>query len=62
MKHLFNKKSEKSPNPSQQHISLGTPTNITSGPLAYRAELDINAKGEQHRSYQKQIDLIRLRG
>ena len=62
MKHLFNKKSEKSPKPSQKHIPLGTPTNTTVKPLAYRAELDVNPKGEQHRSYQKQIHLIRLRG
>ena len=32
-----------------QHIPLGIPTNIAAGPLGFRAELDINPKGEQDR-------------
>ena len=51
MDRLFNKKSKKLLKPSQRHASLGIPTNIAAGPLGFRAELDIDPKGEQVRSY-----------
>jgi len=42
----FGKRSKKSLKPSQ-HIILGIPTNIAAGPLGFRAELDIEPKGEK---------------
>jgi len=53
----FGKKSKKSLEPSQRHISLGIPTNIAIGPLGFRAELDVDPKSEQGRPY---YDLLRL--
>ena len=44
---LFDKKSKKSLKSSQQHVSLGIPTNIAVGPLGFQAELDIDSEGEQ---------------
>ena len=49
MNRLFNKKPKKPLNPSQRHASLGIPTNIAAGPLGFRAELDIDPKGERDR-------------
>jgi len=40
------KRSKKSLKPSQ-HIFLGISTNIAAGPLGFRAELDIEPKGEK---------------
>lgn len=40
-------KSKKSIKPPQRHVSLGTPTNIAVGPLGFRAELDVDPKGER---------------
>lgn len=57
---MFNKKSKKNLKSSQQHISMGIPTNIAIGPLGFRADLDIGPKGESNRPYRaayKQIDL-----
>lgn len=50
MDRLFDKKSKKSRKTAKRHISLGIPTNIAAGPLGFRAELDIEPKGES-RSY-----------
>ena len=47
MDRLFNKKPKKSLDPSKRHVSLGIPTNIAVGPLGFRAELDVDPKGEQ---------------
>lgn len=51
MNRLFSKKSKKSPKLSQQHIFPGIVTNIAAGPLGFRAELDVDLKGEQGRSH-----------
>ena len=49
MSYLLTKKSKKSRKPSQQHIFWGIPINIATGPLGFRTELGIGAKGEQNR-------------
>jgi len=49
MNRLFDKKSKKSPKPPRQHIASGIPTNIAIGPLGFRAELDIDPKGDSIR-------------
>jgi hypothetical protein len=46
MNYSFDKKSKKSPKPSQQHTILGVPANIAAGPLSFRAGLGIGPKGE----------------
>jgi len=46
MSHPFNKKPKKSPIPPQQHIALGIPTGIALGPLGFRAELNVDPKGD----------------
>ena len=51
MNHLLDKKPKKSLKSSQRDVSLGIPTNIAVGPLGFRAELDIDPKGEQNHSY-----------
>jgi len=43
---LSNKKHKKSPKPPQQHIALGIPANIAVGPLGFRAELNVDPKGD----------------
>ena len=40
MDYTFGKKSKKSLKLSQQHLSLGIPTNIAVGPLGFRAGLE----------------------
>jgi len=63
MSHTSNKKPKKSPKPSKKHTHLGIPTNIASGSLDFRAELDTDPKGNRDRSHRDpelQIDLIRL--
>ena len=49
MKRVFGKKLKKSPGPPQQNIVLGIATNIALGPLGFRAELDIDPKGDSIR-------------
>ena len=49
------KKSPKPPKPPK-HITLGIPTNIAAGPLGFRAELDIDPKGEQNRLSRSRTD------
>jgi len=44
------KRSKRSLKPAQ-HIFLGIPTNIATGPLGFRAELDIGPKGEKSRPH-----------
>ena len=46
MDRLLNKKSKKSLKSSRGHIALGIPTNVATGPLGFRADLDIGPKGE----------------
>jgi len=41
-----NKGPKKSPNPPQQYIALGVPTNIALGPLGFGVELDVDPKGD----------------
>lgn len=43
------KKAKNSPKSSRRHLALGIPTNIAVGPLGFRADLDIDPKGEQRR-------------
>ena len=47
---MFNKKSKKTPKPSQLFASFGIPTNIAVGPLGFRAEA--HPQGDQT-SYRK---------
>jgi hypothetical protein len=57
MNRLFDRKSKKPPKLSQQHIILGIPAGIAAGPLGFRAELDIDPKGEQsHSSHDSEVD------
>ena len=51
MNRLFKKKPEESSKYSQRDIFLGIPTSIAVGPLGFRAELDVDPKGESSRSY-----------
>lgn len=51
MDRLFDKKSKKLPKSALRHTSLGIPTNVITGPLGFRAELDIGPKSEWYRSY-----------
>ena len=46
MKRLLGKKAKKPPKPPQQNLALGIPTNTVVGPLGFRAELDIDPKGD----------------
>ena len=46
MNYTSDKKSKKSLESFRRHVSLGIPTNIAVGPLGFRAELDIDPKGE----------------
>ena len=45
MKRLLGKKANK---PPQQNLVLGIPINTVVGPLGFRAELDIDPKGDSH--------------
>ena len=47
MNRLFDKRSKDSRKSSQRLVSLGIPTNVAIGPLGFRAELDIDPKGER---------------
>ena len=58
MEGLFGKKNKKSLKPPQQNLALGIPTNIATGPLGFRAELDIDSTGDSY--HMAWIDLIRL--
>jgi len=49
--YMSDKKSKKSPKPSQKYIHLGIPINIAVGPLGFRAELDTDPRGNRDRSY-----------
>lgn len=43
---MVDKKSKKPLKPSQKHLLFGIPSNIAVGPLGFRAELDIDPKGQ----------------
>ena len=44
---MSHKKSKKEPfRPLAKHLFFGIPANIAVGPLGFRAELDVNPKGE----------------
>jgi len=63
MNYTSDKKRKKSPEPAQKRINLGTPINITAGPLRFRPESGTDPKGNRdrsHRDSELQIDLIRL--
>jgi len=63
MNYASDKKRKKSPEPARKRINLGTPINITAGPLRSRPELDTDPEGNRDRSHRDpelQIDLIRL--
>lgn len=45
---MFNKKSKKRLKPPT-NLLLGIPTNIATGPLGFRAELDVDPKGGRGR-------------
>ena len=50
---MSGKKSKKPLRPLAKHLLFGIPANIAAGPLGFRAELDVNPKGERtcsHRS------------
>lgn len=54
---FFGKKPERSHRPSQQHISLGIPTNVAVGPVGFKAELDTGSIRERCRSpYDLEVD------
>ena len=46
MKRLFGKKPKKSSKPPQQDLALGILTNTAVGPIGFRAELDVDPKGD----------------
>jgi len=62
MDRFFNKERKRSPEPPQQDLFLGIPTNMAAGPLGFRAELNISPTGEQNRSCHdsEKMGLIRL--
>ena len=43
---MWGKKSKKPSRPLAKHLSFGIPANIAAGPLGFRAELDIDPRGE----------------
>ena len=44
---MSDKKSKKPLRPLAKHLLFGIPANIAAGPLGFRAELDVNPKGER---------------
>ena len=44
---MSGKKSKKPLRPLEKHLLFGIPANIAAGPLGFRAELDVNPKGER---------------
>ena len=44
---MSGKKSKKSLRPPANHFLFGIPANIAAGPLGFRAELDVDPKGER---------------